>query len=148
MFMSCGSGRDDLWYNDVHALNLSTGRWSRLEIGGMAPSPRDYATISVVASKVSQNVVVLVSGHQPATISTWSSLVDSVVLVERRSVFQTFIMWISPQVSVATEHCMLFHQFWLAGNFKWHAVTVLGHQLPARYAHSAIFYKEKVTRMI
>ena len=66
MFMSCGSGRDDLWYNDVYALNLGTGQWSQLEpVGGVAPSPRDYATISVVANKVSGYVFVFVSGHQP-----------------------------------------------------------------------------------
>lgn len=54
MFMSCGSGRDDLWFNDIHILDLATWQWSQLQPKrGVAPSPRDYATASVIANKVS-----------------------------------------------------------------------------------------------
>lgn len=53
--MSCGSGRDDLWFNDIHTLDLATWQWTKVQPKtGVVPSPRDYATASVIANKVSE----------------------------------------------------------------------------------------------
>ena len=57
LFTSCGSGRDDLWFNDIHCLDLATWQWTQLNPkGGVTPSPRDYATVSVFNNKVNIGV--------------------------------------------------------------------------------------------
>ena len=44
------------------------------------------------------------------------------------------------QVTITSSEVLLL----CTGDFEWHSVTVSGDVLPARYAHSAVAYKEKV----
>lgn len=55
MIMTFGSGSDELWFNDVHVLDLDTWQWSLVDSKGVAPSPRDYATVTAVANRVSMH---------------------------------------------------------------------------------------------
>ena len=53
MFVSSGSGGENVWYNDVHYLDLQTLQWTRLEMEGNSPQPRDYPTLSSLSNLVS-----------------------------------------------------------------------------------------------
>lgn len=56
MLVTAGSGSDELWFNDIHVLDISCWQWSPVEaLGTLTPSPRDYATISTVSNTVSIN---------------------------------------------------------------------------------------------
>lgn len=50
MYVTGGSGRDDLWYNDLHQLNLETLEWAAVDMGGIPPKPRDYTTLICLAN--------------------------------------------------------------------------------------------------
>lgn len=53
MVVAAGSGSDELWFNDVHTLDIASWQWNRVDLkGGVVPSPRDYSTASVIANKV------------------------------------------------------------------------------------------------
>ena len=57
MFVTAGSGSDDLWYNDIYLLELGSWQWTQVNpTGSVAPSPRDYSTISTIADRVSGRV--------------------------------------------------------------------------------------------
>lgn len=57
MFLSAGSGSDELWFNDVYILEISSWQWNKVNpVGSEVPSPRDYSTISVIADRVSDEV--------------------------------------------------------------------------------------------
>lgn len=50
MLLTGGSGSDELWFNDVHVLDITSWLWIQVDPkGGVVPSPRDYATINVIA---------------------------------------------------------------------------------------------------
>lgn len=53
MFVSSGSGGENVWYNDVHYLDLQTLEWTRLEMEGNSPQPRDYPTLCSLTNLVS-----------------------------------------------------------------------------------------------
>ena len=54
MIVTSGSGSDDLWFNDIHSLSLTSSHWSKLEPKSrVGPSPRDYSTINCIANTVS-----------------------------------------------------------------------------------------------
>ena len=53
MYVMGGSGRDDLWYNDLHVLNLDTLEWRVVETKGVSPKPRDYTSLTNLANWVS-----------------------------------------------------------------------------------------------
>lgn len=56
MLVTAGSGSDELWFNDIHVLDISCWQWSPVEaLGTLTPSPRDYATISTISNTVSIN---------------------------------------------------------------------------------------------
>ena len=52
MVVTAGSGSDELWFNDVHILDPILWKWTKVELTGAVPSPRDYTAISVIADKV------------------------------------------------------------------------------------------------
>ena len=53
MFVCAGTGSEDLWFNDLHRLNLDTLEWQEVEQKGYPPSPRDYATLVAIRDWVS-----------------------------------------------------------------------------------------------
>ena len=53
MYVSSGSGGENIWYNDLYYLDLQTLEWTRLEMEGDSPQPRDYLTLSSLSSLVS-----------------------------------------------------------------------------------------------
>lgn len=54
MFVLTGSGSEELWFNDIHALDLASYNWSQLQPNGdVVPVPRDYATINCITDTVS-----------------------------------------------------------------------------------------------
>lgn len=153
MVTTAGSGSDDLWFDDVYSLDIGSWQWSKVDPkGGVAPSPRDYTSISVIADKVGWCTYCKHSSLLLLTyLSTQCCLVVSVAQVVESSVLQTSIMWISPKVDqlsntggLVARHDVCAH----AGDFEWHSVTVKEPVLPARYAHSAFFYKGKVKRLL
>lgn len=53
MVVTAGSGSDELWFNDVHILDTASWQWTKVDPeGSVVPSPRDYASISVIADRV------------------------------------------------------------------------------------------------
>ena len=57
MYVSCGSGGESVWYNDLFYLDLRTLTWTKVEMEGKSPQPRDYLTLCSLSNLVS---------HQPA----------------------------------------------------------------------------------
>lgn len=54
MVTTAGSGKEDLWFNDVYTLDIDSWVWSKVDpIGTGGPSPRDYTSVTVLADKVS-----------------------------------------------------------------------------------------------
>lgn len=53
MMLTAGSGSDELWFNDVHALDIGSWKWTKVNPDGtVLPSPRDYASVNVITEKV------------------------------------------------------------------------------------------------
>jgi hypothetical protein len=53
LMLTAGSGSDELWFNDIYALDVVSWQWSKVDPeGGVVPSPRDYASISVIDDRV------------------------------------------------------------------------------------------------
>ena len=52
MYLTGGSGSDDLFYNDVHVLNLGSLEWVCVEMKGIPPKPRDYTTLTALSNWV------------------------------------------------------------------------------------------------
>ena len=69
MFISSGSGGENVWYNDLHYLDLHTLQWTRLEMEGNPPQPRDYPTLSSLSNLVSLLCSVAVSIRMSLTNS-------------------------------------------------------------------------------
>lgn len=120
MFVSAGSGSDDLWFNDIFLLDLGSWQWTQVSpVGGVAPSPRDYSTISTVAGRVSEwyggcttegmHVVLDQIADRVrrygellccmVVFSTWCSLVDLVELAETSNALLICTMLFLMQVS-------------------------------------------------
>ena len=58
MYVSCGSGGENVWYSDLYYLDLRTLEWTKVEMEGNSPKPRDYLTLCSLSN--------LVSHQQPA----------------------------------------------------------------------------------
>ena len=53
MVVTAGSGSDELWFNDVHMLDTVSWQWTKVDLeGSVVPSPRDYASVSLIADRV------------------------------------------------------------------------------------------------
>lgn len=52
MYVSSGSGGENVWYNDLHYLDLQTLEWTKLEMEGNPPQPRDYLTLCSLSNLV------------------------------------------------------------------------------------------------
>ena len=53
MYVSGGSGGENVWYNDLHYLDLCTLEWTKVDIEGESPQPRDYLTLCALSNLVS-----------------------------------------------------------------------------------------------
>ena len=52
MFVTAGSGGENVWFNDLFSLDLSTKTWTTVDVQGATPTPRDYATLCSVSLAV------------------------------------------------------------------------------------------------
>ncbi len=73
LYLSGGSGSDELWFNDLFVLNLESLQWVALETQGEHYTPRDCATITSIANWVSEGYYLLCT-NLPDFISCPSSL--------------------------------------------------------------------------
>ena len=48
MYVCAGTGSDELWFNDLHRLNVDSLEWREVEQRGNPPSPRDYSTLVTI----------------------------------------------------------------------------------------------------
>ena len=54
MFVTAGSGSEDLWYNDLYFLDVDSNTWVEQHPNiDDAPTPRDYTGAVVIANRVS-----------------------------------------------------------------------------------------------
>ena len=60
MYLTAGSGGNELWYNDLHTLNLDTLEWAEVKVEGLLPTPRDYTTLTNLNNWVSKNCTLMV----------------------------------------------------------------------------------------
>ena len=52
MYVSGGSGGENVWYSDLYYLDLQTLEWTKVEMEGKPPQPRDYLTLSPLSNLV------------------------------------------------------------------------------------------------
>ena len=52
MYVSGGSGGENVWYSDLYYLDLRTLEWTKVEMEGKPPQPRDYLTLSPLSNLV------------------------------------------------------------------------------------------------
>ncbi|XP_065905090.1 uncharacterized protein [Dysidea avara] len=51
MYVACGSGGNELSYNDVFCLSIATMEWKEVTVSGTPPPCRDYVTVCNLANK-------------------------------------------------------------------------------------------------
>jgi len=55
IYVTAGSGSEDLWYNDLYTLDLDSNMWAEQHPNtDHAPTPRDYTGAVAIANRVSQ----------------------------------------------------------------------------------------------
>ena len=59
--MSGGSGGENVWYNDLYYLDLRTTEWTKVEMEGNPPQPRDYLTLCHLSNLVRHKISLIVS---------------------------------------------------------------------------------------
>ena len=53
MYVTAGSGSEELWFNDFYALDLDCDTWVKYDPQqGSTPTPRDYTSLDVISNKV------------------------------------------------------------------------------------------------
>lgn len=118
MIVTTGSGSEELWFNDVYALDLGSFQWHMVEPEGAIPGPRDYVTINCISNKVAMVLCVyMLVCSAVVCCSICSSLEGLVVLMKRRNVTMSFSVWICVEVChKATVYCHLHYDLYT--NFK------------------------------